>query len=68
LRYRLHRPGGGLNKRDPEPVSLAGVVDIDRGIVSREIFVDENYGQERIANTSTAARAPRLGPVPPDIS
>ncbi len=33
------------------------MVDIDRGIVSREIFVDEGvYGQERIANTSTLQR------------
>ena len=35
-------------KRDPEPVSLAGLVDLDRGIVSREIFVDEDvYRQEQ---------------------
>ena len=34
--------------RDPDPVSLSDLVDVDRGIVSREIFVDEDvYRQEQ---------------------
>src|SRR5262249_11172221 len=47
-RYRLHGQGGGLMNRDPEPESLPDLVDVDRGIVSREIFVDEDvYPQEQ---------------------